>query len=215
MVDGKKVAFTGDNYFIEEVFEVGKTHLRPLQTTVLRNSFQLHMHRRCAEVMRRIRPELICPGHRDVLACTKDDLDRYCDFIDRKAAVFRELVGEPADHYIDLFWARLLPYLSVVEPAEEVDYRLLVRNNFGRRVRYDARLVAPPGWSVSSQFSSVTLEAESRGELELRAVAPSGVDALRRLMTAEIRIDGEPQGPVAEALVRVNRRRKSTVPANE
>ena len=203
-VDGRKVAFTGDNYFVDEVFEAGNTELRPFQTTVLRNSFQLQMHRRCAEVMRQISPELICPGHRDILPCTKADIDTYCDFIDRKEDVFRQLVGEPADHYIDLFWARLLPYQSVVEPAEELQYRLLIRNNFGRPVRYDARLLAPPGWSASPEFSSLTLAAESRGEIELRAAAPSAADDVRRLMTAEIRIDGESQGPVAEALVRVN-----------
>ena len=45
-------------------------------------------------------------GHRDVLPCYKKDLDVYCDFIARKERVFRELVGEPADQFIDLFWAR-------------------------------------------------------------------------------------------------------------
>ena len=114
MIDGRKVAFTGDNYFVEQVVVGGKTEVHPYQTTVLRNSFQLGMHRRCAEVMRRIAPELICPGHRDVLSCFKPELDYYCDFIARKERVFEELVAEPADHFIDLFWARMLPYVAVV-----------------------------------------------------------------------------------------------------
>ena len=113
MIDGRKVAFTGDNYFVAEVVAGGKMEMLPFQTTVLRNSFQLAMHRRCAEVMRKIAPELICPGHRDVLPCFKQDLDTYCDFIARKERAFRELVAEPADHFIDLFWARLLPYVAV------------------------------------------------------------------------------------------------------
>jgi hypothetical protein len=62
MIDGRKVAFTGDNYFVAEVLAGGKTEMLPFQTTVLRNSFQLAMHRRCADVMRAISPELICPG---------------------------------------------------------------------------------------------------------------------------------------------------------
>ena len=112
MIDGRKVAFTGDNYFVAEVVAGGKMEMLPYQTTVLRNSFQLGMHRRCADVMRRIAPELICPGHRDVLLCFKKDLDTYCDFIARKEQVFRDLVAEPADQFIDLFWARLLPYVQ-------------------------------------------------------------------------------------------------------
>jgi glyoxylase-like metal-dependent hydrolase (beta-lactamase superfamily II) len=203
MIDGRKVAFTGDNYFTAEVLAGGKTEMRPYQTTVLRNSFQLGMHRRCADVMRHIEPELICPGHRDVLQCNKQELDTYCDFIAQKERVFRELVPEPADHYIDLFWSRLLPWVSVVRPGQKVDYRLLLRNNLERPVRYDARLLTPSGWDTSPEFQSLSLEAGQRGELQLSAIAPPDGDNTRRLLTAEIRIDGQSQGPISEALVTV------------
>ena len=86
-VDGTKVAFTGDNYFVEQVVHGGKSEIQPFQTTVLRNSFQLEMHRKCADIMRKIEPELICPGHRDVLPCDKNSLNTYCDFIARKEKV--------------------------------------------------------------------------------------------------------------------------------
>lgn len=203
LIDGRKVAFTGDNYFVAEVVSGGKVDMLPFQTTVLRNSFQLGMHRRCAEVMRRLAPELICPGHRDVLQCFKKDLDAYCDFIARKEHAFRELVGEPADHFIDLFWARLLPYVAEVKPGQDVTYRLLVRNNLERSAEYGARLLAPPGWSVAKEFAKVFLEAGGRGEIMLIANAPKEGDQVRRLMTADIIIDGKTQGPVSEALVTV------------
>lgn len=200
-IDGRKVAFTGDNYFVAEVVAGGKMEMLPYQTTVLRNSFQLAMHRRCADVMRAISPELICPGHRDVLPCFKRDLDTYCDFIARKERVFRELVGEPADHFIDLFWARLLPYVAVASPGQPLEYRLLLRNNLERPVTYAARLNPPSGWETSPEFRSLTLAAGGRGEILLKAVAPSTRDNVRRLMTAEIEIDGQSQGPICEALV--------------
>jgi len=204
MIDGRKVAFTGDNYFLAEVVSGGKTEMRPFQTTVLRNSFQLSMHHRCADVMRQINPELICPGHHDVLTCCKQDLDTYCDFISRKERVFRELVGEPADHYIDLFWTRLLPYLAEVKPGQTLEYRLLLRNNIEHAVTYEARLLPPNGWRTSPEFQSLKLKAGERGELELNASAPKAADNVRRLITAEIRIDGQSQGPLCEALVTVS-----------
>jgi glyoxylase-like metal-dependent hydrolase (beta-lactamase superfamily II) len=204
IIDGRKVAFTGDNYFVAEVLTGGKTEMRPYQTTVLRNSFQLAMHRRCAEVMREINPELICPGHRDVLPCCKQDLDAYCDFIARKERAFRQLVSEPSDHYIDLFWARLLPYVAVVEPRQRLEYRLLLRNNLERPVHYEARLLAPAGWQTSDEFRRLQLDAGARGEIQLTAVAPASSDDTRRLLTAEIMIDGHSQGPISEALVTVH-----------
>jgi len=202
-IDGRKVAFTGDNYFLAEVISGGKMEMLPFQTTVLRNSFQLGMHRRCAEVMRAIAPELICPGHRDVLLCFKKDLDTYCDFIARKERVFRELVGEPADHFIDLFWARLLPYVAVVQAGQVLTYRLLLRNNLGSKATFAARLQLPPHWNGSGEMQELVLPPAGRGELTFTAQAPTRGDNIRRLVTAEIAINGRSHGPVSEALVTV------------
>ena len=171
MIDNRQVAFTGDNYFLHEVLMGDGEETRPHQTTVLRNSFQLAMHRRCAEVMRKVNPEMICPGHRDVLTCSKEDLDHYADYIARKEQAFRNVVGEPADHFIDLFWARLLPYVSVVKPGQQIEYRLLLRNNFERPVTFEARLRPPSGWEASSQFAVLNLArpaAEVRSRCRLR-----------------------------------------------
>jgi glyoxylase-like metal-dependent hydrolase (beta-lactamase superfamily II) len=202
-IDGQKVAFTGDNYFLAGVVQENRVEQRPYQTTVLRNSFQLAMHRRCAEVMRHISPELICPGHGELLPCAKSDIDAYCDFIAQKERVFRELVAQPADHYIDLFWARLLPYLATVAPQQTVQYRLLLRNNLERVAMYGGRLLPPPGWTTSSAFSELVLGPGATGTMLLEACPGDGADTYRRLVTAEIHIDGETQGPVCEALVSV------------
>ena len=205
LIDGRRVAFTGDNFFVADVLRAGATISKPYQTTVMRNSFQLGMHRRCAEVMRRVDPELICPGHRDVIDCSKQQLDEYADFIARKERAFRNLVAEPADHYVDLFWARLLPYLASVEPSGAVAYRLLLRNNLERDAIYSAELDPPPGWSAGAA-ASVRLRAGERGEVTLQAAAPAAGDGIRRLVTAQIAVDGQPQGAIAEALVTVSER---------
>ena len=202
-IDGQKVAFTGDNYFLQEVLVSGKVETRPYQTTVLRNSFQLGMHRRCIEVMNRVAPDLICPGHLGVWKCDPSLLREYADFIHRKERVFRKLVAEPSDRYIDLFWARMLPYLARVKAGETLEYRLLLRNNLETEATFQARLMPPEGWSAGGEFAELTLPAEGKGEIRLAATAPAAADGVRRLMTAEIAVDGVSQGPLAEALVTV------------
>jgi hypothetical protein len=47
----------------------------------------------------------------------------------------------------------------------------------------------------------VSIPPGGRSELHLTATAPPAGDGVRRLLTAEIRMDGVSQGPVAEALV--------------
>jgi glyoxylase-like metal-dependent hydrolase (beta-lactamase superfamily II) len=202
-VDGRTVAFTGDNYFLHDVTRSGALRRLPFQTTVLRNSFQLAMHRRCAEVMRLVEPELICPGHGEVLQCTKEDIDTYCDFIERKERVFRELVNEPADHYIDLFWARLLPYRVDANPGETIVYTLRLRNNLEREAMYSAKLLLPDGWAAGQTPDPLMLPPGESGELALAATAPDAAERRRRLVTAEVFIDELSQGPLCEALVSV------------
>ncbi len=203
MIDNRRVVFTGDNYFLAETDIAGDLDSRPYQTTVFRNSFQLEMHRKCAAVMRKLEPELICPGHRKVLTVSKRDIDSYCDFVERKEQVFRDLVKEPADHYIDLFWARLLPYVKSVKPGESQTYTLQLRNNFDRRVTYSARLLPPSGWQVSTDLAYLDLPAGGSGAISFQATAPAVADGVRRLMLAEILIDHVSQGPVSEAVVTV------------
>ena len=205
-VDGRKVAFTGDNVFHSEAPGLdGGIESRLYQTTVLRNSLQLAMHRKCADVMERIAPDLVCPGHRELIPWDQSKSAEYRDFIARKEAAVRVLVDEPADHYVDLWWARMLPYLHTARPGEEVEYRLLLRNSLDRPATYSARLRAPAGWQVDQGASTLELKPGGRDELRLRARAPDAPHH-RRLMTAEIEIDGESQGPLTEALVSVSGR---------
>ena len=202
-VDGQKVAFTGDNIFLELApGHTGGLTTQLYQTTVLRNSLQLWMHRRCADVMDLVQPDLVCPGHRELIPWDQRRAAEYRDFIARKERVVRDLLDDPVDVGVDLWWARLVPYLRTVQPGETCTYRLLLRNNAERPIRLEARLLCPDGWQTTDAFQPLDLEAGARGELTLTATAPPHPDT-RRILTAEILINGQPQGPIPEALITV------------
>jgi hypothetical protein len=84
-----------------------------------------------------------------------------------------------------------------------LEYRLLLRNNLERTVTYGARLLVPVGWDTSTEFRTLRLEAGGHGELNFKVQSPRTADPMRRLITAEIQIDGQSQGPISEALVTV------------
>ena len=202
-IDGQKVAFTGDNVFTDLApgRDGGLTE-QLYQTTVLRNSYQLWMHHKCADVMDAVAPDLVCPGHRQVFAWDETKGLEYRDFIERNEQAVRRLTGEPADVSVDVFWARLRPYLSEVAPGEVVTYTLMLRNNFDQETSFEARLLAPPGWETANEFAELKMGVGEKGELTIAATAPTAAD-IRRIVTAEIKIDGVTQGPIAEALVTV------------
>ena len=207
-IDNTKIAFTGDNIFEYPVATWGShTEADPIQTQVFRNSFQLSMHKKCKEVMNKILPERICPGHGETFYFDKLKAEEYSDYIDQKETLFRELSPEPAEQYSDLFWARLLPYQSVVKSGEEQEFTLLVRNNFGKAKEFRAELLAPKEWKIVKGSGRIRLSSGSSGEIIMTIKAPTNPanGIFRQLVTAEIHIDSIPQGPVAEALVQVKR----------
>lgn len=200
-IDGKRIVFGGDNLRLFNPQAGGIERDVAIQSTVMRNSFQLEMHRRCANVIRATKPDLVCPGHGEPIAMDQTRISEYTDYIERKEAALRDIVNEPSNHFIDLFWARMLPYLSEARPNSEVTYTVKIRNNMERTAVYRARLLPACGWVSHGESESIRLQAGEQGEIVLRATAPSQCDPRRRLMTAEILIDDVSQGPVCEALV--------------
>ncbi len=201
VIDGKRIVFGGDNLFLFNPESEGIEQDIVVQSTVMRNSFQLEMHRRCAQLMQAIKPDLVCPGHGELIVTDQSRIDGYTDYIERKEAAFRGIVNSPPDHFIDLFWARMLPYFAEVRPNSTVTYTVKVRNNLERTATYSARLLPAFGWASHGEADGITLEPSQHGELVLVAVAPSQAEPQRRLITAEVFIDGRSQGPICEALV--------------
>ncbi|UPK28274.1 MBL fold metallo-hydrolase [Bradyrhizobium sp. 195] len=200
-IDGKRIVFGGDNLLLFNPQAGGIEREIAIQSTVMRNSFQLEMHRRCASVIRAANPDLVCPGHGELIPMDRSRVAEYMDYIKRKEVAFRNVVDEPANHFIDLFWARMLPYLSKARPNSEVAYTIKIRNNLERTAVFSARLLPAFRWTAHGGVESITLESGERGDIVLSATAPSQADPRRRLMTAEILIDDVSQGPLCEALV--------------
>ncbi|MER9597291.1 MBL fold metallo-hydrolase [Mesorhizobium sp. M0244] len=200
-IDGKRVAFGGDNLLLFNPQNGRIAREIASQSTVLRNSFQLDMLRRCKSILRSAGADLLCPGHGELIVLDQSRITEYTDYLKGAEAAFLGVVDAPANHFIDLFWVRMLPYLSAARPNSMVTYTLKIRNNLERTALYSACLLPAFGWGADGETKSITLEPGQRGELLLLATAPSQVDLRRRLITAEILIDGVSQGPVCEALV--------------
>jgi glyoxylase-like metal-dependent hydrolase (beta-lactamase superfamily II) len=200
-IDGQTVAFTGDNYFERETdVHPDRREDRPYQQTIFRNSFRPEMHRRCKAVMRAVRPDLVCPGHGEILETDDRSIRRYCDFIDRKERIFEDLTNGSTAQRADLFWTRLLPYHSRVAPGETVEYDVLVRNNFDEERVYDLRLLGFDGWSTIDE-GRVDLPPGKQSRVELSFPVPAETSPGRHLVTVAVSVDGEDHGPIAEALV--------------
>lgn len=203
-IDGKRVLFSGDSTYPMERYNPDREG-EWMANGILRNSLTLSMHRKCADEFDRLRGELLCPGHGPVCDIPPEAYAAHREFVEKKEQIYKELLPEPADLGIDLFWARLLPYQHEIEPGGSCRYKLELRNSFGEDCRFLARLgCGTLAVEVTPEAQELALGEGEKGFVEFEVAVPagSGGENRRHLLTSEISVNGKSHGPVAEAVVR-------------
>ena len=171
--------------------------------TVMRNSVNLAMHRKCADEFDRLRPDFLCGGHGPVWDITPEDYAAHRHHVEEKERIWRGLVPEPTDMGVDLFWSRLLPYQATARPGEPIAYTLELRNAHDVEVRFEASLSSTLALEVQpSSVERVLPPGEGTVvDFQVTVTDETAAQERRHLLTADIAIDGQPQGPVTEALL--------------
>ena len=206
-IDGRRVFFSGDSTFPMRRYLPDRVD-EWMVNTVMRNSVNLAMHRKCADEFERLRPDFLCGGHGPVWDIAPEDFAAHRHHVEVKERIWRGLVPEPTDMGVDLFWARLLPYQQTVKSGESLSYTLELRNAHDLKARFEASLSSTLPLDVQPPSVERVLSPGEKVVLEFQAAVPddAGIaDERRHLLTVDITIDGKPHGPVSEALVTVLR----------
>lgn len=198
--DGRTFAATGDQYFF---LDRSRPVTGPcMHNEVYRNGASLGSFRQSNELLRRIQPDMVLPGHGTAYAVTQAAQDGYAEYERRYRRIHERLLplGEVDAHFeVDARAAWMVPYRVHRGEAAPLSFRATVRNPFGRAAALRARLVGPAGWKGAEVGAELPPRAE--GEITLSLVAPAGTVCRRQPVALEIEVDGRPFGQVAEALV--------------
>jgi glyoxylase-like metal-dependent hydrolase (beta-lactamase superfamily II) len=182
-VDGRRVLVSGDQYGLEP---------RPILNFQYRNRFAADDFVRSAELLGRLRPDVLLGGHWLPMEVDDDLLERVLADGRRTEELHRELL--PLEGFgPEGFGARIEPYRA---SGPDVDLRVTVRNPFDRDETATVKLVAPAGWAVSPPSHEVELVRHGEAEVAFRVVAtePGRV-------AADLTVGGTRFGQQAEALV--------------
>lgn len=204
-IDGRRVIFSGDSTYPLKRYQPEKQR-EWMVNTVIRNSLTFEMHQKCAEEFERLQPELLCPGHGPYHEVPPEAFAEHRRYVEEKESVWRDLLPTPAAIGLDLFWCRLMPYQSEVEPGQNRQITLLLRNSFERTVHLEASLDSALPISVQPARGSIALDPNEEGEIGFLITTDKefSSDSQRRyLLQAHISVDGKPCGPIAEALLSV------------
>lgn len=200
-IDGKRVAFTGDNIFASTVDPKQGGN----EAVVARNGGTLEEgYLYAANYLHGIAPDLLIGGHCWVLENPRELVARFRDRMIALRAAFQALSVDTDYRYMfDPYWIRVAPYRVVVKAGEQATAKLLVRNYHTTNQRHQIAFQVPPGIEVSPSTIEGVVGPEGSVAVEIVIkAAKSAADGLR-IVAMDITRDGARLGQLFDFVVHV------------
>jgi glyoxylase-like metal-dependent hydrolase (beta-lactamase superfamily II) len=201
MIDGRKVAFTGDNIFGDPRNASHTGH----EAVVAHNSAILEEgYIYAAEYLKRLKPDILVGGHSFVMDRPAAFIERYRRWSYEMRDAFQELSWEEDyRRWFDPFWVRAQPYRLGVRPGDSASVTLHLRNFQHGRQRYRIELHAPPGLTADISVFEGAIEGESRKQLPFRMKAAPSARGGVHIVAFDVTLDGHRYGERFDLIVNV------------
>ncbi len=200
-IDGRKVAFTGDNIFgdPEDTKQTGHEAMVAHNSAILEEGY-IHG----AEYLKRLKPDLLMGGHSFVMDRPTKFIERYRRWSYQMRNAFRALSSEKDYRYwFDPFWVRAEPYRSTALAGGGVELKLEIRNFLSRTQTHRIEIHTPPGRAAEPRVLEGRLAAASRGKFPFRITVATDAKPGVKLIAFDIIRDGVRQGELFDAMIEV------------
>lgn len=203
VVDGKKVAFTGDNIFGDPDDPAQTGH----EAVVARNSAIFEEgYIYGAEFLKRLNPDIIIGGHSFVLNNPGKMIERYRRWSYEMRDAFAELSPEKDYRYFfDPFWVRIEPYRSTIEAGNKMDLKLYIRNFLPEKQQYKLRFNSLPSIVVEPSSLVCAVAGGSKQCLPLSIRVRPDTQAGVYIVAVDITIDNRRYGELFDFIVNVSK----------
>jgi glyoxylase-like metal-dependent hydrolase (beta-lactamase superfamily II) len=201
-IDGRKVAFTGDNIFgdPDNLAQTGHEAMVAHNSAILEEGY-IHG----AEYLKRLKPDLLMGGHSFVMDHPAMFIERYRKWGYEMRNAFQQLSPDKDYRYwFDPFWVRAEPYRATLNPGEATEVTLHVRNFRARSQRHRIEIHAPSGLRAEPAALEGILAAESRQSIPIRLQASADADPGVRLVAFDVTLDGRRYGERFDMILNVN-----------
>ncbi len=200
-IDGRLVAFTGDNLFANPADPEQDGH----EAVVARNSAIFEEgYIYAAEYLRRLQPDLIMGGHSYVMDQPAELIERYHRWSLAIREAYRALSAEPDYRYLfDPYWVRADPYRVTLPRDAVAEVTLHLRNFLDRPQRYRVKLLTPVGLSVEPEVLEGETPPGGAVETTFRLSASAELTPGVRTVVFDATLDGKRYGPWFDCIVGV------------
>ena len=191
-IDGRRVAFTGDNIFgdPDNPAQTGHEAMVAHNSAIFEEGYIYG-----AEYLKRIKPDLLVGGHSFVMNHPAAFIERYRQWSYEMRAAFRALSNdEDYRYWFDPFWVRAEPCRLALRPGQSGTLSLHVRNFRSHKQAHRIEIHPPPGVVVEPAVLEGRLAPNSRRAFPIRVKispnAPPGV----RIVALDVTLDGKRYG---------------------
>jgi glyoxylase-like metal-dependent hydrolase (beta-lactamase superfamily II) len=201
-IDGRLVAFTGDNIFgdPDNPAQTGHEAMVAHNSAILEEGYIYG-----AEFLKRLKPDILVGGHSFVMDHPAAFIERYRLWAYEMRDAFQALSNDPDYRYwFDPFWVRAEPYRVSLRPGQAQVVHLHVRNFRAQRQAHRIEIHTPPGIVAEPAYLEGTLAAASRGSWPVRVHAAADASAGVHLIGLDVTLDGRRYGERFDMVVGVS-----------
>ena len=191
-IDGRHVAFTGDNIFgdPDDVTQTGHEAMVATTAASWRKATST-----AAEYLSRIKPDILVGGHSFVMDHPAAFIERYRKWSYEMRDAFQALSPDPDYRYwFDSFWIRAEPYRVVLRPGQSETVNLHVRNFRPGKQSHRIVIRTPPGLIAEPAIVAGELPGEARRSFPVRVKAAPEAEAGVRIVALDITLDDHRYG---------------------
>jgi glyoxylase-like metal-dependent hydrolase (beta-lactamase superfamily II) len=201
IIDGRKIAFTGDNIFgdPDNPNQTGHEAMVAHNSALLEEGYIYG-----SEYLKRLNPDLLMGGHSFVMDHPGPFIERYCRWSYQMRDAFRDLSSEKDYRYwFDPFWVRAQPYRATVRRGESVDIELHVRNFNSRRQSHEIEVHTVAGLVPEVARLTGKVPANSRAVFPLRLRAATDAQPGVHIVGFDVTLDGRRYGERFDCVVNI------------
>jgi glyoxylase-like metal-dependent hydrolase (beta-lactamase superfamily II) len=202
-IDGKRIAFTGDNLFGNPSDKKQNGH----EAVVARNSAIFEEgYLLGSKYLKDLKPDIVMGSHSFVMHDPAEFLGRYHEWSKEIIQHYRELLPDKDYEYLfDPYWVSAYPYRVDFSQNDVQQVTVTVRNFRETSQRHRIELKLPAGLTAEPAVLEGTIDRKSRQRYPVkltvnRAAIPPGV----QLIPFDVTLDGKRYGELFDFLIRAS-----------
>ncbi len=204
-IDGRRVAFTGDNIFgdPDDPTQTGHEAVVAHNSAVLDEGYIYG-----AEFLSRLQPDILLGGHSFVMDRPAAFIERYRTWSYQMRDAFQSLSSDPDYRYgYDPYLVRAYPYRTTIRPGASTEVILHVRNFRPNKQTHRIEIDAPPGIRVEPEVLTGELAPESREAFPVRISTTDPTVPGVHLVALDVTLDGQRYGQRFDLVIHVDAQR--------